>query len=142
MSHNYKIRSVDLENASFVIEFDGIPPLNFWIPHDDNGILTGQELEDAIQRLYPWDYQTKQKFQTFTNTEELIAKVEPSEVILTEEQIRQQRNLLLLHSDWTQLPDAQLTPEKKAEWETYRQALRDVTSQSGFPATVDWPVAP
>lgn len=142
MSHSYKIRSVDLENGTFVVEFDGVPPLNFWIPHNDTGFLEGQELEDAIQILYPWDYKQKQKFQTFTNTEELISRIEPSVVILTAEQTRQQRNMLLVRSDWTQLPDAPLTTEQKAEWETYRQALRDITTQVNFPASVDWPIAP
>jgi hypothetical protein len=36
-----------------------------------------------------------------------------------------ERDYLLLHSDYTQLPDAPLTTEQKAEWATYRQQLRD-----------------
>jgi hypothetical protein len=39
---------------------------------------------------------------------------------------RDQRNQLLLESDWTQIPDSPLTDAKKAEWTEYRQALRDV----------------
>lgn len=35
------------------------------------------------------------------------------------------RRFLLKDSDWTQLPDVPLSAEKKAEWATYRQALRD-----------------
>lgn len=36
------------------------------------------------------------------------------------------RNSKLRDSDWTQMPDSPLTAEKKAEWATYRQALRDI----------------
>lgn len=49
------------------------------------------------------------------------------------EEIRSQRNDLLAKSDWTQLPDAPLTEEKRAEWSTYRQALRDLSTLEGFP---------
>ena len=45
--------------------------------------------------------------------------------------LRSERNTLLYQSDWTQLADAPLTSDKKQEWATYRQALRDL------PNTVD-----
>jgi hypothetical protein len=51
---------------------------------------------------------------------------------------RQKRNQFLADSDWTQLPDA---PVDKAIWATYRQDLRDVTAQDGFPWNIDWPEA-
>jgi hypothetical protein len=53
--------------------------------------------------------------------------------------IRQQRDFLLQSSDWTQVADA---PVDKAAWATYRQALRDIPQQEGFPVTVDWPSQP
>ena len=48
--------------------------------------------------------------------------------------VRTSRNSLLLSSDWTQSADSPLSDSKKAEWATYRQALRD------FPANIneDW----
>lgn len=52
---------------------------------------------------------------------------------------RAYRNNLLSGCDWTQVADA---PVDKVVWATYRQALRDVTSQAGFPWTIDWPVKP
>lgn len=54
-------------------------------------------------------------------------------------QIRTKRNALLQQSDWTQVADA---PVDQAAWATYRQALRDVTTQEGFPEAVVWPIAP
>ena len=44
---------------------------------------------------------------------------------LTADEVREERNKLLVNSDWTQLSDSPLTDSKKAEWATYRQALRD-----------------
>jgi hypothetical protein len=53
--------------------------------------------------------------------------------------VRQQRNDKLKDSDWTQLADS---PVDKAAWAAYRQALRDITAQAGFPWTIDWPAQP
>ena len=53
--------------------------------------------------------------------------------------IRADRDKKLRESDWTQLADA---PADKAAWATYRQALRDVPAQAGFPWDVKWPEQP
>jgi len=53
--------------------------------------------------------------------------------------VRTTRGEKLKDSDWTQVADA---PVDKAVWATYRQALRDVTAQSGFPWEVTWPTQP
>jgi hypothetical protein len=53
--------------------------------------------------------------------------------------MRDQRGEKLKDSDWTQVADA---PVDKAVWATYRQALRDITTQSGFPWEITWPDAP
>ena len=53
-----------------------------------------------------------------------------------------QRLFLLSASDWTQIPNNPLTTEKQSYWAVYRQALRDITEQSGYPTNVVWPVAP
>ena len=52
------------------------------------------------------------------------------------------RSQLLLSSDWTQLPNGPLTLEQQQTWATYRQALRDITKQSGYPFNIIWPSAP
>ena len=53
---------------------------------------------------------------------------------------RAQRNALLAASDWTQLPD--IPEDIRLAWQPYRQALRDLPDQEGFPATIDWPTPP
>lgn len=55
---------------------------------------------------------------------------------------RAQRNRLLVGCDWTQLDDADLDNETKMKWRTYRQALRDISQQPGFPTTIEWPHDP
>ena len=53
--------------------------------------------------------------------------------------VRTSRNDLLAKCDWTQLADS---TADKTVWATYRQMLRDVTAQAGFPWNVTWPEAP
>jgi hypothetical protein len=53
--------------------------------------------------------------------------------------VRAARNSKLAECDWTQLSDS---TADKAGWATYRQVLRDVTGQTGFPWNVTWPVEP
>ena len=53
--------------------------------------------------------------------------------------VRADRSNKLADCDWTQVDDS---PVDKAVWATYRQALRDITSQAGFPWTITWPDAP
>jgi hypothetical protein len=54
-------------------------------------------------------------------------------------QVRTERSAKLAESDWTQLADA---PVDSVAWAAYRQGLRDVPQQEGFPWTVVWPEAP
>jgi hypothetical protein len=53
--------------------------------------------------------------------------------------VRSTRDGLLTASDWTQVADA---PVDQAAWAAYRQALRDVPAQAGFPHHVTWPTKP
>lgn len=56
-------------------------------------------------------------------------------------EMRQERDYLLFRSDWTQANDSPLSAEKKAEWATYRQKLRDITNNPSFPF-VSFPAMP
>ena len=67
---------------------------------------------------------------------------EPADTRTDEEiatEVRTERDAKLTESDWTQVLDA---PVDQAAWATYRQALRDIPAQTGFPNEVTWPVAP
>lgn len=53
--------------------------------------------------------------------------------------IREERNKILATTDWTQLPDS---PVDGSIWVSYRQDLRNIPSQPGFPWEVEWPNLP
>jgi hypothetical protein len=73
------------------------------------------------------------KFQVVNKTADELAEQDARQA----EAVRQDRNARLAASDWTQLADA---PVDDLAWATYRQALRDVPNQAGFPWNVVWPV--
>jgi hypothetical protein len=69
-------------------------------------------------------------------TPEEQAEIDARKATINENQakiVRDDRNAKLKYSDWTQVADA---PVDKTAWATYRQALRDITKQAGFPWTV------
>ena len=91
----------------------------------ENGKLV--ELPIKPSQYHNFNYETKQWVE---DTTKLISY------------ILSKRKNLLLSTDWTQLPNGPLTAEKQSAWVTYRQQLRDITTQTGYPLTVTWPVAP
>jgi len=52
--------------------------------------------------------------------------------------VREKRNALLAETDWMALSDVTMG----ATWAEYRQSLRDITSQVGFPYGIVWPAKP
>ena len=72
----------------------------------------------------------------------LTEHTDPRYVPTTEEKAERQRvkrNSELKLSDWTQVSDA---PVDQNAWATYRQSLRDIPDQDGFPNEIDWPTEP
>ena len=56
--------------------------------------------------------------------------------------LRESRDLLLNQSDWTRMDDNQLSSDKKAQWATYRQTLRDLPANTADPSNPTWPTKP
>jgi len=54
------------------------------------------------------------------------------------QQVKSQRDMLISQTDYLALSDNTLSPEMSA----YRQVLRDITTQEGFPESVSWPTKP
>lgn len=109
-----------------------ISGMNTALDNDDEGFLDGDynALEYKVvngQAVAKTDAE-KQSYHDIRNAE-------------TIDSLRDRRNVLLAQSDWTQAADSPLTDAKKAEWRTYRQALRDITDTSD-PTTVTWPTPP
>jgi hypothetical protein len=73
---------------------------------------------------------------TDATQDEILAKIEDNWV-----DVRIMRDTLLSQSDWTQFQDSPLNNTISTEWQSYRQSLRDVTSQSN-PFNLIWPSKP
>lgn len=73
-------------------------------------------------------------------TDEDKADREAEKASLAASRAREQRNQLLKSCDWTQLADS--LGFDKDTWATYRQELRDITKQVGFPSAIIWPSVP
>lgn len=69
-----------------------------------------------------------------------FAKDREYEKLATE--VRIKRDKLLSETDWTQVTDMVLKEEKQEEYKVYRQELRDITRQEGFPYMVSFPLEP
>lgn len=128
--------------------------MNKYIIHDTDGKILScgmssdrldQRISDDCIQVYidfPEDIENY-KYDIATGT---IVRLEQSIIDARQanhdwEMLRGVRDSKLAASDWTQAADSPLTDAKKAEWRTYRQALRDITDTSD-PTTVTWPSQP
>jgi hypothetical protein len=68
--------------------------------------------------------------------------VEPLPKSQASENMKAERNKRLSESDWVVAKAAEVQNPAPPEWVAYRQQLRDVTSQVGFPFNIVWPVKP
>lgn len=139
ITYTYKIISVDQAARCMEVVYtaEGKPTMHIGarLPYE------GESLEAIVRMYAPVRY-----------WEELTLAMQPVEVGAegsisisgsdAHQIAYERRNFLLAISDWTQLPDVPLTAEKKSEWATYRQQLRDVPEQAGFPNGIVWPAAP
>lgn len=125
-------------NESFAPFFtaDNVEPLGFGIYDYSNQPSCGR-YEKAVE-VTPVRNESgiwKQTWQVVPMTAEEKQKRDDTQA----ENMRMERNYRLALSDWTQAPDA---PVDKDAWGVYRQALRDVPQQAGFPWDIQWPVQP
>ena len=86
-------------------------------------------------------------FTDYTDEEGVVHTAEEQEIEYknrideqVSENVRNQRNKLLEETDWTQSRDVVL--DNDADWTAYRQELRDITEQEGFPHNIIWPTKP
>jgi len=99
---------------------------------DENDKIRGVEEDQNFLVQPEWKELTE---------EEALKKAKPclSEKEL-KKSIRAERNYLLSESDWTVLPDSLVSNKEK--WFNYRNDLRNITDQEGFPEKVSWPKKP
>ena len=111
-----------------------------WVPYYEvRNELPNQVMENSILSITDTAVTKTFVYRNMTEQEILAASTPVYEN--TWDLVRDERNEKLTKSDWTQLPDAPLTDAEKLNWRTYRQALRDITTQPNS-ANVTWPQAP
>lgn len=96
----------------------------------------GREIFYDIQS--PWNSQTEE----IAKAEAYNGEYTIEDIPMTAEAARAQRDKLLEDTDWTQVLDAPIDTETREAYRVYRQALRDVPQQDGFPDTIIWPTRP
>ncbi len=142
ITYNYEIILVDQAARCMEVVYtsEGNPTMHIGarLPYE------GETVEAVVEMYSPVRYWEEIKTPVVpVNPGTSGSVVVPDPVVPTPaEQAIARRNTLLAESDWTQLPDVPLTAEQRTEWATYRQALRDITEQPGFPDSINWPVKP
>lgn len=146
---SYKIVSFDEKTGQIDVTCDGGIKFSLEIPIEDGKYIEGTLLDEYINKFIPVSIIERNDTikNGIENSDTIKSLVVGEDVIGTDYdikagQIRQRRNNRLSATDWTQLPDAPLTQEQKAIYFTYRQQLRDVTKQDGFPFDVICPEEP
>lgn len=99
------------------------------------------------EQVYAYESdQDRQRYGASELVEMTPAEVEqhlnPPPVPPTADEIRARRDALLTECDWVVVRAQELDEPVPLEWTSYRQALRDVPQQSGFPENVEWPSGP
>lgn len=123
-----------------------------YIIYDSSGEITTQidcpasEIENYISgELQYAEYKELAINKKVIDGEVVDKPIQDREVYQPTLTVRQHRNFLLAESDWTQFPDSPLSDAKKAEWATYRQALRDIPETYSDTTSLDdiiWPTKP
>ena len=125
-----------------VMEAIGVDPV-FEGPQASGGTVYQYSQAAGIEQIEGKWYTKYILGPTFTDGETTAAEQEAaykaSKDAEQAKSVRTTRGEKLKDSDWTQVADA---PVDQAAWAAYRQALRDITAQSGFPWTIDWPTQP
>ena len=135
----YSILAFNEHTGQLLVQFkESLNPVAIDVPIENNRYLEGEHLASFIMGFCPKEVETS------VENVDSLKKLDPRtpEEIKFEliNHIRFNRNQLLNQSDWLVLPDTGFTPEAVARFKHYRQQLRDVPQQKGFPENVIWPV--
>ena len=129
----------DKPNVSFPVELDeatvisfGLVPVRPTLPPADTYAINLSRT--AVLRNSEW---VEEWIETLATPEQVTERT-----IACANDVRQQRNWRLAECDWTQFNDSPLDLDGKNAWALYREALRMVPQQEGFPWTVNWPPKP
>lgn len=151
MNFTYQVIKYNKESSQLFVLYtpDNEQSKYKWIGIDPS--WSEQQITNEIVLRFPfelWNANENTSVQQLIGIEKtaVFETSQQQEQIVTEEELADQakklRKSLLFESDWTQLPNVPLTQEQKTNWEVYRQQLRDITMQQGFPVNIEWPNEP
>ena len=107
----------------------------------DDGTKLPYTFNTSINDVAPVFQEIKEAFERGEiQVSDYVPTVIPDEVLAFE--IRDRRNDLLTETDYLMQPDYPISEETRTALKAYRQALRDITNQEGFPKEVVWPEKP
>ena len=110
--HTYRVIPIGLDNNDYTKNYEEGTPTQSGSVYVQNWLITSASVEEITDREnIQWN------------------------------EVRSERNRLLTECDWTQMSDTPISGSKLTEWQTYRQSLRDITSQSN-PFEIIWPTKP
>jgi hypothetical protein len=141
ITYNYEIVSVD-ESAGvmeIIYTADGKPTQHIGarLPYEN------EDLESVVSVFAPiavWEESSKVYAVPSVGASGSLAS--EVAVITEEDQVRNIRNFKLAESDWRVLVSVEMNESLPIEWKLYRQELRDISNQEGFPSKVEWPIEP
>jgi len=113
--------------------------------YEDEQEVTCEAVSNMDTPRHGWQYTTYEMVTALpaggisTNPDAWAALVRQHDYNAAAAAVRAERDKLIDATDWTVLTDAKTV---KADWKAYRQALRDVPEQAGFPYAVEWPTPP
>ena len=106
-----------------IFEGEYTPEAAVWCNESGKAYIEEIEPQDGVRRF------------------QIVKVPEPTDEEIAE-QVRLERDRRIAATDYLAMPDYPLSEEEKAAVMVYRQALRDVPSQEGFPREVVWPEVP
>lgn len=128
-------RGVDMKYQIANFQDEDLSGVAYMLVSTRNGVSVVETLEPLPHNVL---VTLDSRASLFDHDTTIIFQQTPVEEVASD--MRARRSQLLQESDWTQLPDVPLAT--KEVWAAYRQALRDITAQPGFPLTVAWPTPP
>jgi hypothetical protein len=139
----YKVTA--FKDGQITLAFDG-RQVNFPVPIVD-GVYTEGPALIALLDSYVANAQaafaaSQAVVSCVANAAAVSSLVEAPSSAQLAEAIKLQRDMLLRTTDFTVIPGSPFTAEQITAFGVYRQALRDLTLQVGFPTTFTWPVPP
>ena len=143
----YKILRFIEETGQLIVKFDALPnSIAIDLPIENNRYLEGEPLVQYIEGFNPvWAVDRKESIINGIENIDYIRSLDSRSVEEIREEkenaIRAERDERLRASDWLMMSDAGFSDEAVTRFKKFRQELRNVPQQPGFPYDIIWPTS-